>query len=104
MSEATVTGTQNPQPLLERYFGLREAGTDVRTEFVAGLTTFLTMVYIVFVNPQILGNAGMDKGAVFVATCLAAAVSTAVMALYANYPIALPPGMGLNALFAFTAL
>jgi adenine/guanine/hypoxanthine permease len=104
MSEATATGTQNPQPLLERYFGLREAGTTVRTEFVAGLTTFLTMVYIVFVNPQILGNAGMDKGAAFVATCLAAAASTIVMALYANYPIALAPGMGLNAFFAFTVV
>ncbi len=104
MSEATTTGAQNPQPLLERYFGLREAGTTVRTEFVAGLTTFLTMVYIVFVNPQILGNAGMDKGAVFVATCLAAAASTIVMALYANYPIALAPGMGLNAFFAFTVV
>ena len=68
------------------------------------LTTFLTMVYIVFVNPQILGNAGMDKGAVFVATCIAAAVSTLVMALYANYPIALAPGMGLNAFFAFTVV
>jgi AGZA family xanthine/uracil permease-like MFS transporter len=74
----------------------------VRTEFVAGLTTFLTMVYIVFVNPQILGNAGMDKGAVFVATCIAAAVSTLVMALYANYPIALAPGMGLNAFLPFS--
>ena len=62
------------------------------------------MVYIVFVNPQILGNAGMDKGAVFVATCIAAAVSTLVMALYANYPIALAPGMGLNAFFAFTVV
>jgi adenine/guanine/hypoxanthine permease len=91
-------------PLLERLFGLSAAGTDLRTEFVAGLTTFLTMVYIVFVNPQILGNAGMDKGAVFVATCIAAAVSTLVMALYANYPIALAPGMGLNAFFAFTVV
>ena len=87
---------------LERQFRLRENGTDVRTEFVAGATTFLTMVYIVFVNPQILGNAGMDKGAVFVATCIAAAVSTLVMAFYANYPIALAPGMGLNAFFAYT--
>ena len=68
------------------------------------MTTFLTMVYIVFVNPQILGNAGMDKGAVFVATCIAAAVSTLVMAFYANYPIALAPGMGLNAFFAFTVV
>ena len=90
--------------LLERQFRLRENGTNVRTEFIAGATTFLTMVYIVFVNPQILGNAGMDKGAVFVATCLAAAVSTLVMALYANYPIALAPGMGLNAFFAFTVV
>jgi AGZA family xanthine/uracil permease-like MFS transporter len=87
---------------LERYFQLERHGTNVRTEFVAGLTTFMTMVYIVFVNPQILANAGMDKGAVFVATCLAAALSTLIMALYANYPIALAPGMGLNAFFAFT--
>src|SRR5215468_1048194 len=90
--------------LLERTFGLAENGTNARTEFIAGLTTFLTMVYIVFVNPSILGNAGMDKGAVFVATCLAAAVSTLVMGLYANYPIALAPGMGLNAFFAFTVV
>ena len=62
------------------------------------------MVYIIFVNPQILGAAGMDKGAVFVATCIAAAISTLVMALYANYPIALAPGMGLNAFFAFTVV
>src|SRR5918912_412886 len=89
---------------LDRYFGLTQNGTDARTEIVAGITTFLTMVYIVFVNPQILGNAGMDKGAVFVATCIAAAASTLVMGLYANYPIALAPGMGLNAFFAFTAV
>ena len=88
----------------ERYFGLAAQGTNPRTELVAGVTTFLTMVYIVFVNPTILGNAGMDKGAVFVATCIAAAVSTLVMALYANYPIALAPGMGLNAFFAFTVV
>src|SRR5262245_15492165 len=92
------------QSLLDRIFGLAEHKTDVRTEFIAGVTTFLTMVYIVFVNPTILGNAGMDKGAVFVATCIAAAVSTLVMALYANYPIALAPGMGLNAFFAFTVV
>src|ERR1700712_316347 len=89
---------------LERKFRLKEHGTNVRTEFVAGATTFLTMVYILFVNPQILGNAGMDKGAVFVATCIASAVSTLVMAFYANYPIALAPGMGLNAFFAFTVV
>jgi AGZA family xanthine/uracil permease-like MFS transporter len=90
--------------LLDRVFELARHGTDVRTELIAGLTTFLTMVYIVFVNPTILGNAGMDKGAVFTATCIAAAVSTLVMALYANYPIALAPGMGLNAFFAFTVV
>ena len=89
---------------LERYFGLAQQGTDIRTEFIAGVTTFLTMVYIVFVNPIILGKAGMDSGAVFVATCIAAAVSTIVMALYANYPIALAPGMGINAFFAFTVV
>ena len=89
---------------LDRYFGLAQQGTDVRTEFIAGVTTFLTMVYIVFVNPVILGKAGMDQGAVFVATCVAAAVSTLVMALYANYPIALAPGMGINAFFAFTVV
>src|SRR6202142_4077424 len=90
--------------MLDRYFGLKEQGTDIRTEFIAGLTTFLTMVYIVFVNPIILGKAGMDPGAVFVATCIAAAVSTFVMAFYANYPIALAPGMGINAFFAFTVV
>jgi AGZA family xanthine/uracil permease-like MFS transporter len=89
---------------LERYFGLKELGTDIRTEFIAGATTFLTMVYIVFVNPAVLGKAGMDPGAVFVATCIAAAVSTFVMAFYANYPIALAPGMGINAYFAFTVV
>src|SRR5205823_11748749 len=89
---------------LQRQFDLAAAHTSVRTEFLAGVTTFLTMVYIVFVNPLILGNAGMDKGAVFVATCVAAAISTLVMALYANYPIALAPGMGLNAFFAFTVV
>src|SRR5246127_1978230 len=102
MTDATKPSSE--RAFLDRYFGLSESGSDVRTEFVAGLTTFLTMVYIVFVNPLILGNSGMDKGAVFVATCLAAAVSTLVMALYANYPIALAQGMGLNAFFAFTVV
>src|SRR5947208_12206292 len=102
MTDATKPSGE--RAFLDRYFGLSESGSDVHTEFIAGITTFLTMVYIVFVNPQILGNAGMDKGAVFVATCIAAAVSTLVMALYANYPIALAPGMGLNAFFAFTVV
>ncbi len=100
-----MTGTDTERrSFLDRRFWLTEHGTNVRTEFIAGLTTFLTMVYIVFVNPAILANAGMDKGAVFVATCVAAAVSTLVMALYANYPVALAPGMGLNAFFAFTVV
>ncbi|HWM82488.1 MAG TPA: NCS2 family permease [Pseudolabrys sp.] len=100
----TATEDSTAESAISRYFGLREQGTSVRTEFIAGLTTFLTMVYIIFVNPQILGKTGMDPGAVFVATCIAAAASTLVMALYANYPIALAPGMGLNAFFAFTVV
>ncbi|WP_395822588.1 NCS2 family permease [Collimonas sp.] len=89
---------------LEKFFKLKENGTDVRTELIAGLTTFLTMAYIIFVNPAILSDAGMPKGAVFVATCVAAAVGTLIMALYANYPIALAPGMGLNAYFAYAVV
>jgi adenine/guanine/hypoxanthine permease len=88
--------------VLNDFFKLQEHGTDVRTELMAGLATFLTMAYIIFVNPSILVVAGMDQGAVFVATCLAAALSCLIMGLYANYPIALAPGMGLNAFFAFT--
>jgi AGZA family xanthine/uracil permease-like MFS transporter len=99
-----ASGRPESAGALDRYFGLTENGTNIRTEFIAGLTTFLTMVYIVFVNPAILGKTGMDHGAVFVATCIAAAVSTLVMALYANYPIALAPGMGINAFVAFTVV
>jgi AGZA family xanthine/uracil permease-like MFS transporter len=87
--------------MLERLFKLSANRTDVKTELVAGLTTFLTMAYIIFVNPDILAKAGMDFGAVFVATCLAAAFGSIFMGLYANYPIALAPGMGINAYFAF---
>ncbi|KMO43386.1 guanine permease [Methylobacterium tarhaniae] len=90
--------------ILERTFALSAHGTTVRTEMLAGLTTFLTMAYIVFVNPNILGDAGMPKGAVFVATCLVAAIGSLVMAFYANYPIALAPGMGLNAYFAYVVV
>ena len=89
---------------LETFFKLKENGSDVRTEVVAGVTTFLTMAYIIFVNPTILGDAGMPKDAVFVATCLAAALGTAIMALYANYPIGMAPGMGLNAYFAYAVV
>lgn len=87
--------------MLETYFKLTEHGTTVRTEVIAGITTFLTMAYIMFVNPMILAETGMDHGAVFVATCLAAAIGTLIMGLYANYPIALAPGMGLNAYFTY---
>lgn len=90
--------------MLERTFALSAHGTDVRTEVIAGFTTFLTMAYIIFVNPDILSAAGMPKEAVFVATCLAAALGSAIMGLYANYPIALAPGMGLNAYFAFAVV
>ncbi|MEW6513667.1 MAG: NCS2 family permease [Pseudomonadota bacterium] len=90
--------------MLERTFALSAHGTNVRTEVIAGFTTFLTMAYIIFVNPDILSAAGMPKEAVFVATCLAAALGSAIMGLYANYPIALAPGMGLNAYFAFAVV
>ena len=87
--------------MLNTFFKLDQNGTTVRTEIIAGVTTFLTMVYIIFVNPSILRETGMDPGAVFVATCLAAAFGSAIMGLYANYPIALAPGMGLNAYFTY---
>ncbi|MEW6371297.1 MAG: NCS2 family permease [Pseudomonadota bacterium] len=90
--------------MLDNYFKLKESGTDVRTELLAGFTTFLTMAYIIFVNPSILGDAGMPKEAVFVATCIVAALGSAVMGLYANYPIGMAPGMGLNAYFAYAVV
>ncbi|WMT92506.1 NCS2 family permease [Pelagibacterium sp. H642] len=89
---------------MESYFKLAEHGTTVRTEVLAGLTTFLTMAYIVFVNPAVLSEAGMPFGPVFVATCVAAVIGTLIMGLYANLPIAQAPGMGLNAFFAFTVV
>jgi AGZA family xanthine/uracil permease-like MFS transporter len=87
--------------MLETLFKLRENNTNVRVEVLAGITTFLTMAYIIFVNPDILSKAGMPRDAVFAATCVAAAIGTLLMAFLANYPIALAPGMGLNAYFAF---
>lgn len=94
----------NKQPLFQRVFKLQEHGTTVRTEVIAGVTTFLTMVYIVFVNPQILGVAGMNAQAVFVTTCLIAAFGSILMGLFANLPVALAPAMGLNAFFAFVVV
>ena len=102
MSQQHTTQTSG-QGLLERVFKLREHGTTARTEVIAGFTTFLTMVYIVFVNPQILGVAGMDTSAVFVTTCLIAALGSILMGVFANLPVALAPAMGLNAFFAFFA-
>lgn len=90
--------------MLESWFQLRAHGSNLRTECLAGLSTFLAMAYILFVNPDILSAAGMPRDAVFVATCLAAAFGSMLMGLYANYPIAMAPGMGLNAYFAFTVV
>ncbi|WP_275288375.1 NCS2 family permease [Halomonas elongata] len=87
--------------LINNHFKLAEHGTDVKTEVIAGITTFLTMAYIIFVNPSILSESGMDYGAVFVATCVAAAIGCLIMGLWANYPIAQAPGMGLNAFFTY---
>jgi len=90
--------------MLERLFHLKAHQTTVRTEILAGITTFLTMAYVLFVNPSILAKTGMDQGAVFVATCLAGALGSLIMGLVANYPIALAPGMGLNAFFTYTVV
>jgi adenine/guanine/hypoxanthine permease len=90
--------------MIENLFGLTAHGTTARREIVAGVTIFFTMAYILFVNPQILAAAGMDRGALFMATCLSAALTTAMMGLYANLPVALAPGMGQNAYFAFTVV
>lgn len=90
--------------MLEKYFQLKQKQTNVKTEVVAGITTFFTMVYIVFVNPSILGVAGMDSQVVFVTTCLIAAFGTIAMGLFSNLPIALAPAMGLNAFFAFVVV
>lgn len=90
--------------VIERYFGIDGCNTTIKTEILAGLTTFLTMAYIIFVNPDMLAKAGMDKGAVFVATCLASALGCFLMGLLARLPVALAPGMGLNAFFTFTVV
>src|ERR1700739_724032 len=90
--------------MLERLFDLRGRGTTVRTEVLAGLTPFVTMAYIVVVNPTILGAAGMPVAAVAVATCLGAGFGSILMGLLSNYPLALAPGMGLNAYFTYTVV
>lgn len=90
--------------MLEKIFQLQAHGTTAKTEIIAGITTFLTMAYIIFVNPNILARTGMDHGAVFVATCIAAAVGCFVMGFFANLPVAMAPGMGLNAFFTYTVV
>ena len=92
------------QSVLEKLFNLNANQTNVRTEIMAGVTTFLAMCYIIIVNPLILGETGMDMGAVFVATCIASAIGCFVMGFVGNYPIALAPGMGLNAYFTFAVV
>lgn len=90
--------------MLEKFFKLSENHTDAKTEILAGITTFMTMAYILAVNPSIMAATGMDSGAVFTATALAAFIGTLLMAIFANYPFALAPGMGLNAYFAYTVV
>ena len=107
MGRRVMQATQqkaNQNNLLEKVFKLSEHGTNVKTEIIAGITTFMTMAYILAVNSNMLAEAGMDAGAVFVATALSATISCFVMAFLSNYPIALAPGMGLNAFFAYTVV
>ena len=88
--------------MLEKIFKLKEKGTTVKTEVLAGVTTFLAMAYILAVNPQMLGETGMSIQGVFLATAISSAVATIIMGLLANYPVALSAGMGVNALFTYT--
>ena len=87
---------------ISKFFDLEKLGTNPKREFIAGLTTFFAMCYILFVNPSVLGASGMDKGAVFTATALASALGCLIMGIFANYPIATAPSLGLNAFFAYT--
>src|SRR3972149_25040 len=88
--------------MIDKYFHLTERKTNLRVEFIAGLTTFLTMAYIIFLNPDILSKAGMDKQALIIVTCIVSAVMTIITGLFANAPIAMAPGMGLNAFLAYS--
>ena len=90
--------------ILEKIFDLQENNTNIKQEFLAGFTTFITMAYIIFVNPQMMSASGMDHGASFVGTCIAAALACFVMGFYSNWPVALAPGMGLNAFFTYTVV
>jgi len=111
VTNATQEQTATPMPesatssgFLDRFFKLSEHNTSIRTELMAGVTTFFTMAYIIFVNPQIMASAGLDHGAAFVATCLGAALACFLMGLLANWPVGLAPGMGLNAFFTYTVV
>ena len=104
MNNDNTDYVSNESGTLSRLFKLPQHGTTVRTELIAGMTTFLTMVYIVFVNPQILGAAQMDPKVVFVTTCLIAGIGSIAMGIFANLPVALAPAMGLNAFFAFVVV
>ena len=90
--------------MLEKIFKLKNFNTDFKTEFLAGITTFITMAYIIFVNPQMMAASGMDIGASFVGTCIAASIACIAMGIYANWPVGLAPGMGLNAFFTYTVV
>ena len=90
--------------MLEKLFKLKESNTNIQTELLAGFTTFITMAYIIFVNPQMMSSTGMDLGASFVGTCVAAAIACIAMGFYSNWPIGLAPGMGLNAFFTYTVV
>ena len=103
-TDADLKTSETKPDLLERIFKLKQHGTTVKTEALAGATTFLTMCYVLFVVPEMLSAAGMDRGALFVATCLVAGLSCIVMGLYANWPVGLAPGMGLNAFFAYAVV
>ena len=103
-ANAAYAATPAATGLLERLFKLSEHRTTLKIELAAGLTTFITMAYIIFVNPNIMVAAGMDHGAAFVGTCLAAALGCFLMGLYANWPVGLAPGMGLNAFFSYTVV
>lgn len=103
-SKADVLSEGQPEGFLERFFKLKAHGTSVKNELVGGATTFATMAYIIFVNPQIMAASGMDAGAVFVATCIGASIGCLLMGLFANWPVGLAPGMGLNAFFSFTVV
>jgi AGZA family xanthine/uracil permease-like MFS transporter len=89
---------------IDQIFKLSDNNTTIKREFLAGFTTFITMAYIIFVNPQIMSESGMDQGAIFVGTCLAASIACLFMGLFANWPVGLAPGMGLNAFFTYTVV